>query len=121
MEVRAGCSAASESGSDSSDVDYHPTDESESDSDSFDVSSSDEELPTTSDSECDEGATSEKRARRDDAEWITGDFSPSVFTFDATHSGQVPSSALAPDAKEVEYFKLFFRRRASPTDCAGNK
>ncbi|XP_037527279.1 piggyBac transposable element-derived protein 4 isoform X1 [Rhipicephalus sanguineus] len=56
----------------------------------------------------DEGATSQKRARRDDSDWIKGDYSPSVFPFDATHSGQVSPSALPVNAKEVEYFKLFF-------------
>lgn len=83
MEVRAGFSAASESSGDSSDVDFCPSAESE--SDSLDVSPSDEELLTSSDSDVDEGATSQKHARRDDANWIEGDFSPSVFPFDATH------------------------------------
>lgn len=77
-------------------------------SDSLDFSLSDEDFLTSSDSDDDQGATSEKQARRDDADWIKGDFCPSVFPFDATHTGQVSSSALPPDAKEVEYFKLFF-------------
>uniref|UniRef100_L7M1S0 Putative tick transposon n=1 Tax=Rhipicephalus pulchellus TaxID=72859 RepID=L7M1S0_RHIPC len=103
MQVRTICSAASESSSDSSDADFSPTAE----SDVSDVCPSDEDLQTSSDSG-DEGATPKKRARRDTSDWIKGDYSPSVFPFDATNSGQVSPSALPLDAKEVEYFKLFF-------------
>ncbi|XP_077545544.1 uncharacterized protein LOC144158506 isoform X3 [Haemaphysalis longicornis] len=49
-------------------VDYCPSAESE--SDSSDVSPSDEKLLTSSDLDVDEGARSQKRARRDDANWI---------------------------------------------------
>uniref|UniRef100_A0A131YKY1 Tick transposon n=1 Tax=Rhipicephalus appendiculatus TaxID=34631 RepID=A0A131YKY1_RHIAP len=103
MELHAGHSAASESSGDSSDVNFSPTAE----SDDSDVCPSDEDLLSSSDSD-DEGATSQKRARRDDSGWIKGDYSPSVFPFDATNSGQVSPSALPLNAKEVEYFKLFF-------------
>ncbi|KAH6938427.1 hypothetical protein HPB50_009169 [Hyalomma asiaticum] len=72
MEARAGCSAAG---------------------DSWDFNLSDEDFLTSSDSDGNQGATSEKRARRDDADFI---------------KGQVSSSTLPPDAKKVEYFKLFF-------------
>lgn len=95
-----------ESSGDFSGVVYCPSAELE--SGSSDVSLSHEELLTSFDSDVDEGGTSQKRARRDGANWIEGDFSPSVFPFDATHSGQVCSSALPPDAREVDYFKLFF-------------
>nr|XP_054926062.1 piggyBac transposable element-derived protein 4-like [Dermacentor andersoni] len=106
MDMRTGCSAASESSDDSSDEDYCPSTGPE--SHSLDLSPSDEELLTSSDSESDEEATSQKRSRHDDDDWVKGNFSPSLFAFDATHSGQVSSSMLPPDAKEVDYFKIFF-------------
>lgn len=62
----------------------------------------------SSDSDVDEGATAQKRTQQDDAKWIGGEFSPSVFPFNATYSGQVCSSALPPDPREVDNFKLFF-------------
>nr|XP_037290037.1 piggyBac transposable element-derived protein 4-like isoform X1 [Rhipicephalus microplus] len=102
-KVRTICSAASESSSDSSHADSYPTVQSH----DSDVSPSEEDLLSSSGSD-DEGATPQKRARREDSDWIKGDYSPSVFPFDAINSGLVDSLTLPPHTREVEYFKLFF-------------
>lgn len=73
-----------------------------------DSSSSDNELHSTSStSDLSTAATFRKQARRDDVQWDTVDFLPSLFTFDDSQSGQVATSLLPPEASELAYFQLF--------------